>query len=519
MDLFKGKFLKIILGILVLASFLRFYNLGEKPFVADEFLGVNTVYGYLQTGEWLRWDFNLEKPYDDKPYFKTIFDLDLWGGGEKTYTRAWIHNWQIATSLEFLPDAKEWSYRMVSAIWGVLGVLIIYIVSVKMTGRKAIGIISAILLAVSIDSIEFSRKVRMYIMFMPVFLLFSYFAFKFLESKRKSASETISKLKEKTGLNFLYFIPAFLFAFLSMHLHLLTANFAFILLVYFLAMGILSYRKNNKIKSKYLSYTVLLLFLGWAMSFFSKDFLAGLTWENHFSYLEKSFADYSNPFLAIGLILAGIYYLLKTKTKEGVFIASSYLTILLGSIFLWDRSAGSQYLFFAKPFQVILISAGILFIAMFLKNNLKKYANKTYIFSILIILLILPNFTYFFQEENTYTQTSSSPNPSYGKVFAYFTREKEKGDVLISRNFRNFYWRGSHTKTYSLGGERAGEKEKKLTKERLLNILKKNSSGWIIYSENDENFISKEAEIIIEENLEEVSNSSVRGPISIYRWR
>ncbi|EKE20579.1 MAG: hypothetical protein ACD_7C00522G0001, partial [uncultured bacterium] len=56
--LLKKKVLAILVAILVLAGFLRFYNLDEKSFSADEFLGVNTAYGYLKTGEWRRWDFN-----------------------------------------------------------------------------------------------------------------------------------------------------------------------------------------------------------------------------------------------------------------------------------------------------------------------------------------------------------------------------------------------------------------------------------------------------------------------------
>ena len=75
--IFKNKILLILFAIVLLGAVLRLYNLGEKSFVADEFLGVNTVYGYLQTGDWIRWDFNFEKPYEDKAYFKTFFDFDV----------------------------------------------------------------------------------------------------------------------------------------------------------------------------------------------------------------------------------------------------------------------------------------------------------------------------------------------------------------------------------------------------------------------------------------------------------
>lgn len=355
-------------------------------------------------------------------------------------------------------------------------------------------------------------------MFMPIFLLFSYYAFQLIESKKKSGLDFINKFREKTGLNLIFILPAAILGVLSIHLHLLAANFVFILFAYFATLGILNYRKNKKINNRYFIYLIIIIITGWLLSFTSSSFLSSLGFQDHFSYFEKSFSDYSNSILVVGLMILGVYYLIKNKQKEGVFITTAYLVIFLGAMFLWDRNTGSQYLFFAKSFQIILIAAGIWAIANFFKENLKKYNQKAYLFSIVAFILIVPNLSYFFQEENTYIQTSKSSNPNYNKVFGYFIKEKGDNDVLVSRNFRNFYWRGSKTKTYSLGGERAGENEKKLTKERLRAIIANNPNGWVIYSDNDESFISKEARQLIKMELEEVSNSSVRGPISIYKW-
>ena len=514
----KNKIIIILTAILLLGIILRFHNLGKKSFRADEFLGVNTVYGYLQTGEWKRWDFNLEKPYTDKPYFKTFFDFDLWNSGEKTYTRAWIYNWQIAQSLKIFPNTKESSYRIISALWGVLSILIIYFISLKFVKNKKIALLSAILLTVSINSIEFSRKVRMYAMFMPVFFLFTYSVWQFIESKRKCKLEAINNFRKKTGLNLFFLLPAIILGLLSMHLHLLTANIIFILLAYFLIMGIILYNKSGELKNRYLIYFGLTIFIGWLFSLKNKVFLSGLGIQDHFSYFEKSFADYSSAILTILLIIAGAYYLIHTKMKTGVFILVSYLTIFLGAMFLWDRNTGSQYLFFAKPFQIILIASGIFAVANFLKENSKQYGGRIFTATIIILLLIVPNYAYFFQEENTYTQTSRSGNPNYRKVFKYVASKSQPKDVFITRNFRNFYWQGKNIKVFSLGGERANNDEKKLTLKRLQKIMKSNLSGWIIYSDNDESFISKDAKKFINLHLEKISNSRVRGPISVWHW-
>lgn len=514
----KKRLLAILVTILILAGALRFYNLGEKSFSADEFLGVNAAYGYLQTGEWRRWDFNLEKPLEDNAYFKTFFDFDIWGDGEKTYTRAWIYNWQVAQSLRFLPDSQQWSYRVVSVLWGIFSVLIIYYVAFKFTKNRVIGIIAALLMALSIDGIEFSRKMRMYVMFMPVFLIFSYVAFNFFESKIKSRWAAINQLNAKTKFNFIFFIPVVLLGLLSVHLHLLAANFVFIAWIYFLVMGILDYRKTKNIKNHYGLYFLLATILGILLNLKSNALTSSLSWENHFAYFGKSFADYANVFVAIGLLIGGAYYLIKNKTKEGIFLVVNYLVIFLGAIFLWNRNTGEQYIFFAKPFQIILIASGIWMVADFLRNNLKKYGQLTYRVVIIFLLVALVNWSYFWENENTYVQTSDSPNPNYESVFEFVVSKKSPKDVLVTRNFRNFYWQGAKFKVISLGGERAEDETKKIDLEKLTQILEQNESGWIVYSENDDVFFSKEAQDYIAKNLEKINNLKVRGPINVYYW-
>jgi hypothetical protein len=516
--LMGNKTLVVLLVILTLAGFLRFYNLGEKSFSADEFLGVNTAYGYLQTGEWRRWDFNWEKPFVDNAYFKTFFDLDFWQDGETTYTRAWIYNWQVAQTLKFLPDSQEWSYRAISGLWGLLAVLAVYWVAFKFTKNKAIGIIAALLMALSIDGIEFSRKMRMYAMFMPVFLIFSYAAFNLFESKIKSKWEKLNKLNDTMGLNFIFLIPVVLLGLLSMHLHLLAANIVFIGLVYFGVMGIITYRKTKNIKNHYLLYTLIAVVVGIILNLKGNVLIGSLSWENHFSYFGKSFADYSNLIVAIILLGIGAYALIKQSTQAGVFLVVNYLVIFLGAIFLWNRNTGEQYIFFAKPFQIILMAVGIWTVANFFRMNLKNYSQKIYFLTIVFLVVATINWGYFYARENTYVQTSDSPNPNYRNVFSFIVSKHEQNDVLVTRNFRNFYWQGAKMKVISLGGERADETEKKIDLEKLMEIKNKNNSGWIVYSDNDESFISKEALSYIDANLEKINNIKTRGPISVYYW-
>ena len=58
---------------------------------------------------------------------------------------------------------------------------------------------------------------------------------------------------------------------------------------------------------------------------------------------------------------------------------------------------------------------------------------------VLFLILVL-NLGYFFQENNTYHLTKTADTPNYRKVFQYVKEKYQDGDVMITRNFRNYYY-------------------------------------------------------------------------------
>jgi hypothetical protein len=177
---------------------------------------------------------------------------------------------------------------------------------------------------------------------------------------------------------------------------------------------------------------------------------------------------------------------------------------------------GEQYIFFIQSFEMILIAAGIYGTAIFLQENSSRYGRKIFWTTIIISLLVLPNYAYFFQENNAYQQTSKSENPNYRSVFSVFLKKNKKpGDVLITRDFRNYYWSGQKVKTFDFGGELSAEK---FNLEDLQKIMAENPSGWFIFSDNDKDYISEDAQKFAEDNLEKINAIAVRGGISVYRW-
>lgn len=503
----KKRIFTILMLIILAGTLLRFYKLGEVSLVADEFLDMNASYGYFKTGDWHAWDFNFSQPAERI--------------NAPSDERAWIYRWQAAQLFRILPPTES-AARAVSAVWGVISLAVIYFVAASLTKKKEIGLLSAALFAVSISGIIMDRHVRMYAMFFPVFLLFSWSVFKFLESEYYGKSELVKKINKRLGLNVTYLLPALALGLLSFHLHQLTGNVAVILLTYIIILAVIKFRSNHLVQNKYSIFLAIIIISFVLVSIFASSlvnyFLGTLTFfTNHPSYTSIVFRDYSNAIIALLFIATGIIYLIKTRllAKEAIWLSASFFVPLLMAIFLWKRNVGEQYIFFIQSFEIILIATGIYAAAVFFEDNLKKYGKKPFYAVIVISLLVLPNYAYFFADNNTYAQTSKSENPNYRSVFSYFKKNKKPGDVLITRDFRNYYWSGEEIKTYDFGGELSKEKFRLAD---LQKIMSENQTGWFIYSDNDEDYIANETQNYVEKNLEKINAIAVRGSIKVYRW-
>lgn len=492
--------------IVIVGVFLRFYNIGELSFVADEFLDINASYGYFATGEWQAWDFNREEPAERE--------------NRASDERAWLYRVQVAELFHLLPPTEA-VVRSVSALWGIATIILLYFVTVAFTKNRIIGLLAAFFFSVSVTGIEFDRTLRMYAMFFPAFLLVSLLLFKAIESSYHGQSRALQKIQSTFGINVLYGIPALAVGFVSAHLHQLTGNIVLIVAVYLLVMALAAWRSEKTIKNRYSAYFLTLCFgvitIGVFFPDLFKQFSNGLIFFNfHPSYVPKVFADYAHPLFALFLCVLGAAYLMRTQQrKEGVWITVSFLTILLAAVFLWRRNVGAQYIFFAQSFVIILLASGVWALADFLQKHVALQGKRIFAAVIVLAIFLVPHYAYFLEENNAYHQTSTADNPNYRKVFDYVKKNRTPDDVLITRNFRNYYFAKEHMTVYDFGGERT---KSKITVEKLQEIIAQNPNGWLVYADSDETFLSKEAREYAVKTFERVSAPGVRGPISVYRW-
>ncbi len=498
-----------ILGvILLLGVALRVIGLGNNSFVADEFLDINSSYGYFKTGEWQSWDFNESK----------IAEVNQNAARDE---RASIYKWQVAQLFSFLPPT-EGAARMVSVVWGGVSIIALFFAGWLFSGKKTVGLIAAFLFSVSISGLEFDRRLRMYAMFFPIFLLMSMSLFAFYERAYKGKNRFFKYFWEKTELNWVYLVPLLFFGALSFWTHQLSVSIIPIFGGYVLWMILASWRKGEAPEDKYAATAALGLVATVVAFSIAPDRVKALLgtlvfFDNHYSYLRYVVRDFAHPLMGAFLFIFGSWYLLKKteKKKEALWLLSSSLVPLGMAIWFWRRNEGQQYIFFAQSFMLLLVSVGAYGVIGFVKDEFSSRWKHAGLAALIALGVFLPNWGYFFWENNTYHETSSGTNPNYRKVFAYFKEKRSADDVLITRNFRNYYWSGEKVRVYDFGGELS---ESKLSVEEVQSILRDNPRGWFIASGNDMGYVSTEAKRYIEKNMERMSDSRIRGDILVYRF-
>lgn len=488
----KKQAIYVLVGILVLAGFLRLYKLGQQSFIADEYLGVNIAHGYNQSGQWKFWDFNQGKLTDE------------------VYTRANVYYWQVAQMTKVLGE-NEFSGRLVSVGWGMVGIILVFCFSYFLFKKTEISLLAALLMAVSITALTYDRKLRMYAMFGSIYLLLSYWIFQFLESQPADYWRWLKNISQKTQLNWYYFPLVVLAVGLAFKTHLLTVNIFPVMAIYFLVMALIHYRDQKQWLSKY-SIFFLLALLGFVGIFQIEVVRAGVDFRVfNFSYLEKVAWDYSNYVLTGSLLIFGAYSLIKKQQKPGIWITVNFLVPLLLAIFVWHRNAGHQYIYFIHSFKYILMAAAIYYSSDFIAKKIDFLAyKKAFIIITVYFLAVLINMPFFFSADSFYQDYTKWTYPNYKQAYTYYLKHRQSNDLLITRKLTFYYIKDSHSNvlTYADGNP--------LTLAQIQKAQEIYPQIWMIATKDS--FIKGDAQKYIEDNFELIETSYTNNVIKIWRW-
>ena len=456
------KFIIISLACIVLiGGFLRFYKLGDSAFDRDEFFELNSSYGYFKTGDFVTWDFGSQKPFPADMQDTTSTD------------RAEVFRWQIAQLYHFF-DPSEALTRGVGSFWGIIGILLVYFIVFSFTRNVYIALIAAFLTAIGGSEVIYSRRLRMYSMFFPVYLAFSWTVFQFYEKKYKGKIKLLKNFYEKTGFNFAYFLPVLAIGLISLNVHVLSAHIAPVIAVYSVFLLFLAlYKKELNFKNIFLNkyfLTTLATIVGLIIynlpilnslhKLIKKNFKFFLA-KPHYDFFNQYFSDFLFPIIGLILFLVGTLYLARkmNRAKESFFLFCSAMIPLLFAIFTWKRDVSQRYIYFIQSFAVILIAIGFYGIVEIILSQAKKY-KKVILAILILIFLVNINFNYIYsREKEVFVRKPNSYYPNFNKVFDYVIANKKPTDVMITRAYRSFYWKDQYIKVYDTKSLDFGSKD------------------------------------------------------------
>jgi hypothetical protein len=363
MNLRKFNWQITILSIIVLiAGFNIFFNLGEKHLHQDENAHFLTAYGFKQTGDFVKWDFLNERALEP-------------------YTRNFIYTYVVYVS-NSLFGWNEFSTRLPGAIIGVLGVFLIYFITILITRKQAIALGASYLYSVNDVVLYFARFARGYIFLMLIAIVLFYLSYLIAKSTN------VKDLIKLTGLSALFFI-------LGLHFH---PTIVLLLPGALIAMSIFFFR-NYSVKKYHLIYLLILLgFILILLNILGRiEIVPYLNFEEHISlefeltnydfiYLKHLTNPYNIPYYVL-FILPFILIFTWRKNKELSYVLGSFVFIPLAiSAYMFNRYEDFRYIAIIQPIFIILVSSSIYYLIDFLK--LKK-TWKFLLFG-LIILLIIP---------------------------------------------------------------------------------------------------------------------------------
>lgn len=131
---------KILIGILLLAAFLRLWRLDEVPvsLFGDELDVGYQAYSILETG----------KDYSGNPWPLHFRSFAEWR------TPLYLYS-SVPTVAAF--GISPWGVRLPAAIFGILGIWLFYLLTKKFTDKEGLALLAAFLLAISPWHIQYSR--------------------------------------------------------------------------------------------------------------------------------------------------------------------------------------------------------------------------------------------------------------------------------------------------------------------------------------------------------------------------
>ncbi len=331
MKYFKGIKIILIIIILVLGAFLRFYDLDRQSYWMDEGYTINAVISGQENGF-------------------TLSGASILDSG-KTYA---CQTYCLPTAgLTKVFGNNALSYRLLAAIFGFLFIFVIYFFAKIFFKDKKVALLPAFFVALSYWQIAWSREARWYTeleVFFWLALLFFYLLGVSFPRRRES-----SLFQKKTTT---YLILSLVFTILAILTHKLAVllPFTFLVWIFIKNFKIKNYLKIENWKLKILFLFLLILPLAITPNFFLNA-LHNINWSYNLPYYLSFCLRNYWPFILVGIY--GFFSAEKEAKKKHLMLWSVFFIYLIPLSFL-TNIVHYRYIFHLTP--IFYLTAALSFL-------------------------------------------------------------------------------------------------------------------------------------------------------------
>lgn len=449
-----------VIFIILTGFVLRMYKLGDFEFRGDEYQVVSTAVGYYHNGIFNTWDF-VNNVLSTTPY-----------------GRAWPHTWLIAQSYRLF-GISEWSSRIVSVFSGTFLIYIAYLLGKWYTNSKNIALMFSFTIAFSPFFIFLSRYARMYIVFIPVYLLSTYLIYRGL-TERSNFNNLKLWVNFSTGykryFDFNYFYLGFglITLYISYLLHLNTLIYGVPLIVFLGYMACLTRDKKYIFSFGILFFLVVLLSVMAYQPLFHTYFskitnFVDIRWPPNILYWDDLLSNSSLPkLLSIVLLLFSLPIMIKKNKLAYLLLIMIFTTIVL--VHFGNRYHSTVYISNIIPIAILLIITSLF-------HFCKKYKNKFVMILLIFFYVTCVSAQFYDSIDSLYG--SDNTNSKYMTAYKTIIENSDDNQVILGQYLRTYYIGDAFkNKNITFVSMRSNEE---FSYEEYQNTIHTFDSGWITW--------------------------------------
>ncbi len=483
----------LILSLVIFSSVIYLYNLDNHNFREDEFQVIGAATGYKNTGKFYRWD-----------WLNNNINCQDYSDNSCAYKRAWPHSFMIAQSYKIF-GISEWSSRIISVLFGIFFIIILYPITKFFTHNKKIAALVVVSAVFYPSYISLFRYTRMYALLIPLFLILCLFLYRALTEQNISQKIIQNKFKilhSKLNFHYVFVFLSLIFLYLNYHIHINSLIILPSLLVFILFMAILT----KKIKYVFLSllgiFICFMVFVAyqfgltekflWALSFFERNN------EIYIKHISK------HPFGSdIGIILLFLGFISIFFVNKKLQYKLLYLYTIIGCSLIFFIYIGDRYSSFVYISHITTIAIiTILFTTILI---IKIFNNKPLILIFLMLLGTSLGTTFHQNIDRLYGDNHSYEN--FSQAYEIIIENyNPKSDVIIGQYLRTYYLRelaNQNIKTISMLSN------KRYEFETFIEDLDKYESGYITWETRKSYHIQSEIRNYIAKNFTKHHGSGI----------